>query len=294
MVIDGNLLAHKSIHAFEELRAVNEEGIEICTGMAYGFMRTLLGWHNRFKPKRLRICWDSQHLKRKEIYPKYKDHRGKKTNRFIEELNMTEHMLMLAGIPQYKAEGAEADDLLGCFAKRFKFKRVLIVTSDKDLLQCVKKEVHIFQPKGKYERVVTEEVFHKEFGFWPDDFADYLALIGDKGDNIPGINGIGPVNAKKMIKDFGSMNNMFTNETALREKYPRQAKALFNEKSNAMLYARLTKIDEDVELKPLYLLGVKPNKLKKFFKKYKFNSFTIDTIWERIINLGLDNYGENK
>jgi len=94
-------------------------------------------------------------------------------------------MLELAGIPQYKINGYEADDLLASFAKRFKFNKVLIVTSDKDLLQCVKENVHIFQPKGKYERIVTLDIFRKEFEFEPDNFSNYLALIGDKGDNIP-------------------------------------------------------------------------------------------------------------
>ncbi|HKQ98974.1 MAG TPA: DNA polymerase I [Candidatus Polarisedimenticolia bacterium] len=201
-LIDGSNNLYRAFHAIRELR--NSRGLP--TNAVYGFTAMMRKLIKDFAPRHLAVVFDRpeptfRHVK----YPEYKAHRPETPEELIVQIPWVKKMLETLRIPTVEAAGWEADDLIGTLAGKAKSAgmEVIIVATDKDLLQLVEEGVQYWNPVR--ERLYDAAAVEAMFGVRPDQVADVLALWGDESDNIPGVRGIGDKGAKDLIRKFGNL-----------------------------------------------------------------------------------------
>ncbi|MFW5769778.1 MAG: 5'-3' exonuclease, partial [Spirochaetota bacterium] len=199
-VLDGYSLIYRSYFAFIRNPLFNPQGRN--SSAVFGFFRTLFGFFNRYDPKFFAVALDSlTPTFRHEKYPEYKTTRDKTPQDLRDQVPVVEEILDSLGITKIRVDGMEADDIIATLAADCVSadRECYIISGDKDLLQLVGGPVKVLLPeKGEYLELGREEVFEK-LGVYPEQILDYLALIGDSADNIPGVKGIGPKTAVKLL-----------------------------------------------------------------------------------------------
>lgn len=207
-LIDGTSLCYRSYFA---ISLSNSSGLP--TGAVYGFYRTLKKLIAKQNPEFIGVCFDvSRKTHRQEKYKDYKLHRPELPEALKVQFSFVERLVKSLGVKIVKREGFEADDVIASLCKdaRKKGMQVVVVSSDKDFYQLLAdKGVAIYNYKE--QKFYQQKEFIKRYGFEPAYMVDYLALAGDASDNIPGARGIGKVTAAKLIKEFGSIDNIFKN-----------------------------------------------------------------------------------
>lgn len=175
----------------------------------YGFFRMLLKLLDK-KPKQFVIAWDSPvKTIRKEQYVTYKANRTQMPDEFKRQMSMIHQIASELHIPTIQAPWYEADDIIATLALSsvWKIDEVCIVSSDKDIKQLLQPWVVVYDPA---KDVFTDHhAFTREFGFTPEQYLDYLSLIGDSSDNIPGVSWIWPKGALQLIQRFGSLDGIY-------------------------------------------------------------------------------------
>lgn len=211
MLVDGENLLHRSFHKFANLRT--HDGLK--TGAIFGFFKSLHYMVTRFNPDRVIITFDNGHSPiRVKALPGYKAHRK---NIEIDYKSLQKQKRTIRRILGYlripyifdkdHQTNYEGDDFLALLALKNKRNKILIVSSDKDFNQLISKRITIFNP-NKDERVNLRNC--KElFGYEPSETADYLSLVGDTSDDIPGFKGIGPVKARQFLDKFSTIEDSF-------------------------------------------------------------------------------------
>ena len=154
---------------------------------------------------------------RLELAPDYKANRPPMPEELREQIPVIEEIAKAFGWPMIVQEGYEADDLLAAIATEFDDKTVKFISADKDLAQIISDRVEMLVPafKGGGFTVRGRQEAIEKFDVTPEQMVDYLALIGDNSDNIPGLPGVGPKTAAKLIKEHGSIANMLANPEAI-------------------------------------------------------------------------------
>jgi DNA polymerase-1 len=280
MIIDGSNLAHRAYQKFENLKASNGKK----TGLIYGFMRLLNSYIIRFNPTYVLVTFDTLQSKssnfRNNLLGGYKEHRKKNNlsmdyEQFNYQLRSVKKMLKYLNITviwDNKGLGHESDDYIGKSALESKGK-VLIISSDKDFCQLIDDRIKVFNPfrDMKLNKRNCKDVM----GYSPEECVDYLCLVGDKSDDIPGYKGIGEVKARKFLDQFGSIENFLESE----EKFP----GIDNEGLSELYKRNKSLIDIRVALKeyPITTIPIYYNKkneilIKKLmgqFSEYSLNSF---------------------
>ncbi|MBP7088220.1 MAG: DNA polymerase I [Candidatus Omnitrophica bacterium] len=207
-LIDGTSLCYR---AFFAINLSTREGFP--TGAIYGFYQTLKKIIAKFNPLYLGVCFDvSRKTFRQEKFKEYKIQRPPLPDALNAQFPLIRKLISSLGIAIVEKEGYEADDVIAYFCdKALKGNlKAIVISSDKDLLQLINdNKVSIYDYYK--DQVINEEVFLKEYGFKPALIKDYLSLVGDSSDNIPGAKGIGKVGAGKLIKEFGSIEDIFSN-----------------------------------------------------------------------------------
>lgn len=212
MIVDADYLAYRGYYAF--LNKDNpEDSLKTSTGIEsgcfYGFCSLMLRKIRDYSPKQIAICWGDKrdNLIRRQILASYKADRGETPTEFWKQVNDIKKVFSIMGFNQYLTPGYEADDLIASIAYNCdKNKRVRIISADKDLTQLVTDNIFtVALASGfrKKDMEFTPELVKEKFGVPPELIADYLSLIGDKGDNIAGINGIGSKTAAKLLNTYG-------------------------------------------------------------------------------------------
>ena len=183
------------------------------TGALYGFIRSIQKIIKDFSPKHLVAIFDGPNNKaaRVQIYEHYKSNRTGMPHDFFSQLELAIHFCESSGIPHLSVPGFEADDLIGALAKWAEKggARVFIFSSDKDLAQLVSEKVKIVHAH-KDNLVVDRKGVETLYGVKPEQIVDYLAIMGDSSDNIPGIPGFGPKTAVSLLKEYGSLDNILS------------------------------------------------------------------------------------
>ena len=213
MVVDGSNLAHRAFQKFENLRSYNGEK----TGMIYGFLRSLQAYIIRFQPTYVIVTFDTKQSKssnfRNNLLGGYKNHRKNISidyESFNYQLKVVRKIVKYLNIPYVwdsKGLGHESDDYIGYYAKEHNGK-VIILSSDKDFCQLVTNTTKIFNPSK--ESIVNIHNCSDIMGYSPEECVDYLCLLGDKSDDIPGYYGMGPVKIRKFLDQFGSIENFLS------------------------------------------------------------------------------------
>ena len=165
------------------------------------------------KPEYLAVAFDTGHTFRNEVYPEYKTTRSKMPDDLRPQIERIRRLVDAFRFPRLETEGAEADDVLGSVARQAVAAGmgVKIITGDKDLLQLVEDRVTVSLSGSRLadSREFTPEDVEKFLGVRPDQVVDFKALVGDKSDNIPGVPGIGEKSAIALLKQYGTLDEIY-------------------------------------------------------------------------------------
>lgn len=205
-ILDGSGFLYRAYYAFPPL--INSDWIN--TNVVYGFVRMILKILAE-KPDYFVIAWDSPtKTHRHESFTEYKANRKKMEDDFKQQIPVTQKMIADMNLPSLVIPGYEADDIIATLVNEYKINPDLVIdvySSDKDLKQLLDHNVFCVDPM-KNNRVDTKQ-FMQEFLFAPTLMLDYLSLVGDSSDNIPGVAGIGPKKASDLIKKYGSLDQIY-------------------------------------------------------------------------------------
>ncbi|NLL89948.1 MAG: DNA polymerase I [Dehalococcoidales bacterium] len=213
LLIDGNALVHRAYHAMPPL-TVKKTGEPIQA--VYGFTNMLLRILNELKPDYYAIAFDRKAPTfRKEIFADYKANRPPTPDDLVSQLARARELASSFSIPIFEMDGYEADDVIGTLSKKAGEQGIesVIVTGDADAMQLVSDNVKVLYPKPQStfgDTILYEaETVNERYGVPPEHIADLKALVGDKSDNIPGVNGIGDKTAVKLIQAFGGVDDIY-------------------------------------------------------------------------------------
>jgi DNA polymerase-1 len=219
-LLDAYALIFRGYYAFIKNPRINSKGMD--TSAIMGFMNALMDVIKREKPDHLAVAFDKGGSDyRNEMYKEYKAHRDETPEAIKIAVPYIQELLKAMHIPIIEKAGFEADDLIGTLAKQAEKEnyQVFMVTPDKDFAQLVSENIFMYKPArmgndieiwGIPEVLAKFEIEH------PEQVIDYLGMMGDSADNIPGFPGVGEVTAKKLLKEFGTMENLLENTDKLK------------------------------------------------------------------------------
>ncbi|MCB9206912.1 MAG: DNA polymerase I [Ignavibacteriales bacterium] len=249
VIIDALAMAYKAYFAFINRPLRTSKGEP--TSAVYGFLIQLIRVIEETKPDYLAVAYDSKEKTfRHEIYDGYKASRSAMPDDMIPQIARIKELVETFNIPQYIKPGFEADDIIGTAVKIAESKMLdsYAVTPDKDYVQLITKKVNLIKAgKSTDDLIITD--FNKaveDYGFEPKYMVDYLALVGDSSDDIPGVAGIGPKSAQPLIEQFGTLESIYENIDKI-EKKGIVTKLEVN-KDNAFLSKKLATIVHDVNI----------------------------------------------
>ncbi|WP_035288271.1 DNA polymerase I [Clostridium sp. KNHs214] len=277
LILDGNSLMFRSFYALPEL--TNAEGVH--TNAIYGFLSMLFKMKEEIKPDYIVCAFDKKAptFRHKE-YSEYKAGRKKMPPELVEQMPIIKEILNKLAIDIFEIEGFEADDLIGTLSVFAEEKgiEVYIVTGDRDALQLATHNVKVvINKKGMTQtEVYDENRMIEELGVTPKQFIDVKGLMGDTSDNIPGVPGVGEKTAYKLIKEYGSMENVLMNIDNISGKKLKENLTNFSEQ--AIFSKKLATIITEVPIEmDLDSIRSKENfdieGLRNLFIKLQFKSF---------------------
>ena len=280
VIIDSNSIIHRAFHALPPLK--NKEG-EIVNAV-YGFLLVLFKLLKELKPKYFVACFDlPEPTFRKKAYEEYKATRKKAPDELYNQIPMVKNVLKTFNVPVFEKAGYEGDDLIGTLTNSLtKGKengvKNIVVSGDLDNLQLINDNTLVyFLNKGvKNGLMYDEKMINEKFeGLTPLQLIDYKGLRGDVSDNIPGVKGIGEKTALKLIKEFGSIENLYKNIE--RADLPKSVKEkLISEKEKAFLSRELSEIMKtvpiEVNMKDCEWGGYDEKEVVEMLKSFGFNS----------------------
>ena len=208
LIVDGHAYAYRAFYAIRQLNS--PEGLG--TNAIYGFIKMLVKMQARVKPTHVAVIWDGGlDAERMALLPEYKAQRPASPADLDRQIEEIQEYLCHAGIQSCQQDGVEADDLIcvlcnEAVADGFE---VVIASSDKDFMQLVSERVGILNPNDKSEAIWGAAEVRAKTGVEPNQVLDWLCLIGDSVDNIPGVPGIGPKTAADLLKEFGSIDGIY-------------------------------------------------------------------------------------
>lgn len=219
-LLDAYALIFRGYYAFIKNPRINSKGMD--TSAIMGFMNALMDVIKREKPDHLAVAFDKGGSDyRYEMYKEYKAHRDETPEAIKIAVPYIQELLKAMHIPIIEKAGFEADDLIGTLAKQAEKEnfKVFMVTPDKDFAQLVSENIFMYKPArmgNDIEIWGIPEVLAKFEIEYPEQVIDFLGMMGDSADNIPGLPGVGEVTAKKLLKEFGSMENLLANTDKLK------------------------------------------------------------------------------
>ena len=249
-LLDAFALIFRGYYAFIKNPRINSKGMN--TSAIMGFMNSLLDLIKREKPDHLAVCFDRGGSKiRSDMYSEYKANRDETPEAILIAIPYIQKILESMHIPVIVKEGFEADDIIGTIAKQAEKEnfKTYMVTPDKDFAQLVSENIFMYRPARMGNGIEVwgiPEIQEKFEIKSPEQVIDYLGMMGDSVDNIPGLPGVGDKTAKKFLKEFGSMENLFNNLDKLQGKLREKIEA---NKELGIISKKLATIITDVPVK---------------------------------------------
>ncbi|MGI6432684.1 MAG: DNA polymerase I [Sphaerochaetaceae bacterium] len=246
-IIDGYSLIYRSYFAFINRPLRDLQGNNVSA--LFGFFNTLFMLLRQWEPTYLAVAMDTKEPTfRHKLYDQYKANRDAAPQDLHEQVPRINAILEAAHIPRIGLDGWEADDVIASLIRRASKAGVksVMVTGDKDLLQLVSSDVSALRPPRKGEssyRLIGEKEVEQEFGIKPSQIVDYLALIGDSSDNVPGVAGIGPKGALKLLSEHPSLEAIYAH---INEFTPSVTKKLRESEQMAFLSKTLVTLQDDI------------------------------------------------
>ncbi|MBV6421725.1 MAG: DNA polymerase I [Ignavibacteriaceae bacterium] len=277
VIIDAMAMAYKAYFAFYN-RPLNTKKGEP-TSAIFGFVNQLLKVLEDHKPDYIAVASDSKEKTfRHKMYKEYKATREEMPEDMVPQIGRIKEIVELMNIPLYIKSGYEADDIIGTVLRLAEKKGMIsyAITPDKDYMQLVTEKSIVAKPGRGTDEVVffNPEKVKENYGFEPKQMIDYLALVGDSSDNVPGVKGIGEKTALPLIQQFGTLENIYKNLNKIEKESVR--KKLEENKDNAFLSKELVTINCNVPM-------------EFDFEKAKFENPDFDKLRDLFIELELKN-----
>lgn len=283
VLIDGNAILHRSYHGMPRFE-VNGKLVNAI----YGFISILFSTIEKHHPKYLAVAFDVKGPTfRDEIFKQYKAKRVKPDQEFYDQIPDVWEFVRTMEIPLLTKEGYEADDIIGTISKKIngdlKDGEIIIVTGDQDTLQLVDQRTKVAMPSmGKVkETLYDESAVLGKFSLRPEQIIDYKALAGDSSDNIPGVRGIGEKTAISLLKEFNTVEGIYSHleenaQTSLAGFSKSVVEKLVCGESDAAMSKRLATIKTDVEidfkLSAALIRDFNESEVEDFLNKFNFRS----------------------
>ncbi|KGA32682.1 DNA polymerase I [Pectobacterium brasiliense] len=281
ILVDGSSYLYRAYHAFPPL--TNSAGE--ATGAMYGVLNMLRSLLLQYQPSHVAVVFDAKGKTfRDELFENYKAHRPPMPEDLREQIEPLHQMVKAMGLPLLAVSGVEADDVIGTLAVQAEKagKPVLISTGDKDMAQLVTPSVTLINTMNN-SILGPQEVCDK-YGIPPELIIDFLALMGDASDNIPGVPGVGEKTAQALLQGLGGLDSLYANLDKIAELSFRGAKTmapkLEQHKDVAYLSYQLATIKTDVELElscdQLTVNELDVDELHRLFSRYEFKRWLSD------------------
>jgi len=256
VLIDGNAILHRAYHALPPLTSRSGKLLNA----VYGFSNMLLRVISDLKPQYLAVAFDTPiPTFRQKEYLGYQAKRPEMEEGLKGQIEEVHEVVYALGIPVFQKEGFEADDVIGTLARQASLAKghkeeveVVIVTGDRDLLQLVGPNIRVYAPEKGFSEclIFDEKKVEEKMGVKPAQIVDLKSLTGDASDNYPGVPGIGPKTAVFLLKEYGSLEGIYTHLDEIREKIgSRVADMLIGGRELAKVSRKLATIVTNVPLK---------------------------------------------
>ncbi|MGL5977617.1 MAG: DNA polymerase I [Erysipelotrichaceae bacterium] len=275
LLIDGNSMLFRAYHATLYTQMMRTS-TGIATNAIYGFMNMFYKAMDLLDAERVVVAFDTgKKTFRHEAFSEYKGTRKEVDEDLIIQFPIVREFLDALGVTRLELEGYEADDLIGSLAKSHPEYETIILTSDRDMLQLIDATTKVLlMKKGISEMVVMDEAaLLEQYELSPSQIVDLKSLMGDASDNIPGVKGVGEKTATKLLKDYGTLDNIYAHIDELKGKL--KEKMVLDE-ANARMSYFLAKINVEVPLSlqaDEAMLHPQYDTLRAFYNKYEMTSF---------------------
>lgn len=278
-LLDAFALIYRAYFAFAKNPRINSKGLD--TSAIFGFTNSLVEVINKQKPTHLAVVFDTPKKTQRHVdFPEYKAQREAMPEGISNALPYIDKLLEAFNIPKIYKDGFEADDVIGTLAKKAEQKgyKVYMMTSDKDFAQLVSENIFMYRPGNKWQPTQTwgiAEVLEKFNIKKVSQVIDFLAMMGDASDNIPGISGVGKKTAQKFIAEFGSIEGLFANTEKIKGKI--QEKVIAS-KDIGMLSKKLvtiiTNVPIDFDDEKMKINLKDREKIEEIFKDLEFRNIS--------------------
>ena len=272
---DAYAIIYRSYYAFINNPRINSKGLN--TSAILGFVNTLQEIISKEQPTHLGVAFDHGLTFRHEVFPEYKAQRKETPEDIRKAVPIIKQILEAWNIPVLQCDGFEADDVIGTLATKAGANGddTYMLTPDKDYGQLVTDNVYIFRPRhgGGYEKMGVPEVCQKYDIDTPLQVIDLLALMGDSSDNFPGCPGVGEKTASKLIKQFGSIDNLLNHTDEVKGKLREKIEAAVDDIKMSKFLATIRKdVPMELELEKLKLAEPNEQQLTKIFEELEFHT----------------------
>ena len=281
ILVDGSSYLYRAFHAFPPLTNAAGEP----TGAMYGVLNMLKSLLNQFAPTEMAVVFDAKGKTfRDDMFAEYKAHRPPMPDELRSQVEPLHQMITALGLPLLVVPGVEADDVIGTLAKQAAAngRDVLISTGDKDMAQLVTDKITLINTMNN--TVLGPQEVREKYGVGPELIIDFLALMGDSSDNIPGVPGVGEKTALALLTGIGSLREIYANLDAVPALGFRGSKTLPAKlelhRDNADLSYALATIKTDVVLDPIPLTrqSADTDTLISLFGRYEFKRWLAELL----------------
>ncbi|MEA3385047.1 MAG: DNA polymerase I [Thermodesulfobacteriota bacterium] len=281
-LIDGSSYLYRAYFAIRQ-QLTTHDGFP--TKVIYGLTNMLWKVLKEKDPEYMAIVWDAKGPTfRHDLYADYKANRPVMPDDMRVQIPHVREIVNALGLTQLEKNGYEADDIIATLARRITNQTIMIVSGDKDLLQLIGPQVSIWD--SMKDEVTDLDAFHQRFGIEPLQFLEVMTLAGDTADNIPGVPGIGPKTALKLIKSYGSVDNLIKHLNELPK--GKLKERLETHKDCLDLWRRLVSLADDITV-PLDITAFRRNtpdqrKLRQLFQQFNLTRFLDQMVPEQTIS----------
>ena len=284
-LLDAYALIYRAYFAFVKNPRINSKGLD--TSAIFGFTNTIIEVLKKKKPTHIAVCFDrSGPTFRHEEFDAYKANRQPTPDGIVVAKPYIDRLLEALNIPRIYLDGYEADDVIGTIAKKAEKEdfQVYMMTSDKDFAQLVSENIFMYRPGNKWSPAEVwgiKEVLEKFQIQKVSQVVDYLAMMGDAVDNIPGLPGVGRKTAQKFIAEYGSIESLLANTHEIKGKLREKLEAA---KEQGFLSKKLATIDVNVPIEfdesELLFSEINIHQIRQLFEELEFK-----TILQRVLSL---------
>jgi len=274
ILVDGSSYLYRAFHALPQLQSSKGRN----TGATFGVASMVRKLMTEYEPAYMAVVFDAKGKTfRHEMYPEYKANRPPMPPELSEQIEDLHRIIEAMGLPLISIDGVEADDVIATLARQAEKQGLatLVSTGDKDIAQIVDDDIELIDTMS--DRRYDIDAVAEKFGVAPERIVDYLALIGDKSDNIPGVPKVGPKTAVKWLQEYGSVDELISHADDIKGKIGESLRASLKQ---LPLSRSLVTVDDavDVGMKPKDLVPGEPDTeaLRELFKELEFSSWLSD------------------